>query len=314
LIPSAQYVHTVYYATKDPLQVIDSICSSNSNAQKVNIGTELVNMPDFLDAIYLKEDMSVVALGYLTNDATAPVYQEKLWSPLYVDHVDELLGSTLPGDWDKTVRGASEVLPIKNYLFRYDKGVFWLLPEGLRKSSLIRILLALIFGLDQKSLRKIKQLIRLLKGRQSAEKWRITQDVDVPVKTAKDIIKFVKEKGGVYPLWLCPAKHISGSHPQLFAIPEDSTIPYVLNIGIYGKLNSELQVTENTSQFNLELEQNLQKAGGVKALYAHIYYSKEQFWKIYDEAVYSLLRKKYFADVTFLDIYDKLKRSSVVKQ
>ena len=46
---------------------------------------------------------------------------------------------------------------------------------------------------------------------------------------------------------------------------------------------------------------------GRKVLYAHAYYSRDEFWKIYDHAWYNALRAKYFANPVFPDIYDKTK-------
>jgi hypothetical protein len=43
-----------------------------------------------------------------------------------------------------------------------------------------------------------------------------------------------------------------------------------------------------------------------KVLYAHIYYSRDDFWQIYDKAGYDTLRSKYGATTVFPDIYEKV--------
>ena len=46
---------------------------------------------------------------------------------------------------------------------------------------------------------------------------------------------------------------------------------------------------------------------GRKVLYAHAYYSPDEFWKIFDQQWYGKLRKKYFGESVFLDVYNKTK-------
>jgi len=58
-------------------------------------------------------------------------------------------------------------------------------------------------------------------------------------------------------------------------------------------------------KLNRDLEKKLTDLGGRKVLYAHSYYPRREFWKIYDEKWYKGLRKKYHAEAVFPDIYDK---------
>ena len=59
-------------------------------------------------------------------------------------------------------------------------------------------------------------------------------------------------------------------------------------------------------EINRALEHYVQQIGGRKVLYAHTYYSKEEFWQIYDGKQYQALRSKYKADRIFPDIYEKV--------
>ncbi len=58
-------------------------------------------------------------------------------------------------------------------------------------------------------------------------------------------------------------------------------------------------------KLNRDLEKELYKSKGRKVLYAHQYYTKEEFWKIYNKKWYESLRKKYFANEVFPDVYEK---------
>ena len=60
---------------------------------------------------------------------------------------------------------------------------------------------------------------------------------------------------------------------------------------------------------NRDVENKVRELGGRKVLYAHTYYPREEFWKIYDHIWYNALREKYFANSVFPDIYDKTRVS-----
>ncbi|MCJ1472524.1 hypothetical protein MMC13_001172 [Lambiella insularis] len=46
--------------------------------------------------------------------------------------------------------------------------------------------------------------------------------------------------------------------------------------------------------------------GGMKWLYAHAYYTEEEFWSMYDRKWYEALRVKWSA-TTLLSVYEKIK-------
>lgn len=56
---------------------------------------------------------------------------------------------------------------------------------------------------------------------------------------------------------------------------------------------------------NRDLEKQLAELGGWKVLYAHAYYTEEEFWALYDRAWYEGLRQKYRA-MTLPSVYGKV--------
>lgn len=76
-----------------------------------------------------------------------------------------------------------------------------------------------------------------------------------------------------------------------------------MNFGVWGPSST------NRRDFvvvNRRLEQKVQALGGKKLLYAHAYYSEEEFWSIYNREEYDALQEKYHS--TYLpSIYDKVK-------
>ena len=47
------------------------------------------------------------------------------------------------------------------------------------------------------------------------------------------------------------------------------------------------------------------ESGGIKSLYSDSYYTKEQFWQIYNKPVYDKLKKKYDAKGALKDLFAK---------
>lgn len=57
---------------------------------------------------------------------------------------------------------------------------------------------------------------------------------------------------------------------------------------------------------NRALEQEVARLGGKKCLYAHAYYTEDEFWAHYDRETYDALREKYGAGY-LPSVYDKVK-------
>ena len=77
----------------------------------------------------------------------------------------------------------------------------------------------------------------------------------------------------------------------------------LLDIGIWGQTDKYLQ---NRILMNRMYEEFSQKIGAKKMLYAHTYYTKYEFWHMYDRAWYDALRSTYHATNTFPDIWEKI--------
>ncbi|OIO49503.1 MAG: hypothetical protein AUJ36_02080 [Parcubacteria group bacterium CG1_02_41_26] len=77
-----------------------------------------------------------------------------------------------------------------------------------------------------------------------------------------------------------------------------------MNVGIYKKFGHNYL---HFLQANRDIEHKVRELRGRKVLYAHAYYTRDEFWEIYDHSWYNVLRDKYFANKVFPDIYDKVK-------
>lgn len=58
-------------------------------------------------------------------------------------------------------------------------------------------------------------------------------------------------------------------------------------------------------KLNCEIEAKIRELGGIKCLYAHVYYPEHEFWEIYDREWYDSLRAKYYAE-SLPSVYEKV--------
>lgn len=134
----------------------------------------------------------------------------------------------------------------------------------------------------------------------------IVQDLALPYSTAAQFVDYTNKAFGIYPLWLCPLRQsqLPTMHPHSHETETDGkTLKPMLNIGLWGYGPSR---HEDFLKANRDLEHKLRELGGMKWLYAHTYYTKEEFWEIYDREWYDALREKY--DATSLpSVYEKVK-------
>ncbi|SCO90324.1 uncharacterized protein FRV6_14452 [Fusarium oxysporum] len=76
------------------------------------------------------------------------------------------------------------------------------------------------------------------------------------------------------------------------------------------KGSSDTGTGDNMSQPMLNIEKKLMELGGRKWLYAHTYYTEEQFRELNDRCWYQELRKRYFATM-LPTVYDEVKKSGL---
>lgn len=88
-------------------------------------------------------------------------------------------------------------------------------------------------------------------------------------------------------------------HPHTKGELKDDSM---LNIGLWGFGPKQ---PDEYLRKNRELEKTLGDLGGMKWLYAHTYYGKDEFWSQFDRKWHDNLRTKYGAQ-TLPDVYEKV--------
>lgn len=282
LIPAKDFVHLKYHAVKDFDEAI------TLTEKKVG---EAVN---FIDAILFEKTRGAVMVGNFADKSDLPISTfRKASDEWFYIHADKI---------SKRHSFYEEIIPIRDYLFRYDRGAFWMGKYGF---SFLKIPFNRFTRFVFNPFCKTRELYQSLHAANLSQRYLI-QDIGLPKKSAVRFLEYLADVLHIYPIWFIPLKPATKEKLALNFIPTD----LVISVGIWGEIN------QNYSRFveiNRELEKTISDSGGRKWLYAHQYYSREEFWNIYDHAWYNALREKFFANSVFPDIYNKTKVSEKYK-
>jgi delta24-sterol reductase len=250
---------------------------------------------DYMDGIMYSMTSGVILIGRLTNNTIPGKVQrfDRAHDPWFYMRAEEVLKKMETGE---TVY--KESIPVQTYLFRYDRGVFW---SGLRAfkyfvtpfNRLTRYLLdPFMYS---------RTMVHAL-HRSGIASRTIIQDYGVPYDAAEEFVRWTDERTGIWPLWLCPVKS-APQNERSFSQGNNIKEEILLDVGIWdmGPADAHAFI-----KLNRDFEAKVTELGGMKCLYAHAYYTEEEFWDIYDEKKYKELRKKYHAE-SLPSVYDKVK-------
>ncbi|KAF1949952.1 FAD-binding domain-containing protein [Byssothecium circinans] len=257
---------------------------------------------DYVDGILFARDSGVVVTGRLTDkppSSILPLRQfSKPWNEWFWVHAKSLIA-----------KGATttELVPVEDYLFRYDRGAFWMGMYAF-KHFMVPFVRLTRFLLDYFMHTRI--MYHALHASGYTDRY-IIQDIAFPAANTEAFVQWVHEQLGVYPLWLCPLRkdgRSSMGHPRDYAGAVDGKTNGVyegdyINVGVWGPYpSSEAEFI----RMNRLLEEKVRDLGGLKWLYGRVFYTEDEWWTIYDKPRYEALREKYNA-TSLPTIWDKVK-------
>lgn len=152
---------------------------------------------------------------------------------------------------------------------------------------------------------KTERMYKALHHSGMAQKF-LVQDVAMPSEALPGFLDWTSDTFKIYPLWICP---LSPKTDAIFQTGKAVTEPddFVYNVGIWGlPAYSSKDWWARFVADNRLLEKKVGSLGGCKCLYAHMYYTEEEFWQLYDKPRYDLLRSKWHAE-NLPDVYSKVK-------
>lgn len=292
LIPLKQMVEVTYHPT---------FSFENATGKLQYQMTEDNN--DYVDGVLFSKGAGAVVTGRLvgTHESTQlPLRRfSRPWDEWFWIHAKSL---ALKGIVTK------ELVPIQDYLFRYDRGAFWMGMYAYKHfmvpfTWLTRVLLDYFMH--------TRIMYHALHASGYTDRY-IIQDIAFPAGNAAAFAEYVDEAFGMYPLWLCPLRkdgRSSMGHPKSFeGAVGGMEIGGVydgayINVGVWGPYPS------NETEYvraNREIESKMRELGGLKWLYSRVFYTEDEWWQVYDKQRYEALRKKFNA-TTLPTIWDKVK-------
>jgi len=229
---------------------------------------------DFMDGIIHARDCYVLSMGRFVDKA--PYTSRYDWVKVY---------------YQSTRKRSDDYLRTIDYFFRYDRGVTNVRP----KSLVARILFGKLMSSTQ-WLRLGNKLNFLL----SRDRPTVTVDVFVPYGKVPTFMDWYDKAVGHYPIWCVPYKRVN-DYPWIvdsyWSKLEDTLF---LDLAIYG-MRQPLG-----RNIHRELEYELMRVSGLKTLISHNYYTRDEFWSIYNQDNYQAVKHITDPDNQFRDVYEKM--------
>jgi delta24-sterol reductase len=276
LIPAKKYVVLEYFVVR-----------SFDEAQRTLGVHGRDKKNDFIDGIMFAKDHGVVIVGRLSNRVVQHVeHFRRARDEWYYLHVESSLAEH-PKGWRETV-------PLEEYLFRYDRGAFWV---GRFAFDMFKVPYTRLMRLVLNPILNTRKLYQALQESGQSQ-LHIVQDLVLPVKNFTTFCNFLDQELETYPLWLCPMRVDNQATFQLNNLQAVS----IINVGVWG---AGLSSYEIFVEKNRAIERRVLELGGKKWSYAYSFFTKKEFWSMYDQKAYTNLRKKYHSS-NLPTIHDKI--------
>lgn len=252
---------------------------------------------EYLEGIMFGLEKGLIIYGSLMDKPNPALRQTRYLrakDPWFYLRAKEILDSELDDFY--------EIVPIKDYFFRYDRGTFWAGYYAF-KYFITPFNYITRWALD--SLLRTKVAYHALHKSHMADQY-IVQDIGFPYATVGKFVEYVHNKFGFYPLWLCPLKmdkNMSLRPKNMAAFAPDARSPgMMLNIGLWGPGAKQYDrfIAENR-----DIERKTAELGGLKCFYAQAFYTPDEFWVLYDKQWYDDLRERFHA-TKLPSVYDKV--------
>ena len=259
--------------------------------------------PNYIEGlIFAKDDFRIIT-GTFTDQVKGIFYDQKSsaseWYHQYVYKNDAF-----------TMR-------IEDYLFRYDRGAFWMGTYALWTSLLARFLFEntlfdpLVKPFKEYPEGKYNQLkfppyvFRKLAGwsmdsydlykRLHAKKegWFkkhfVIQDFYIPEENVEKMVEYTLEQNKIFPLWICPCK---GTETEQILSPHQGEKLF-FDVGIYGWPYEAM----SGDMAAADLEKKTYELSGRKMFYSYNFLSTEEMERLYPLDRFNSIRSAYKAEV-----------------
>ncbi|KAK2020531.1 FAD binding domain-containing protein [Colletotrichum zoysiae] len=301
LVPAARYVEVGYHSYPTVPEAVAAVRRETGLARN-----------DYVEGFLFSRASAAVVTGHLTDDlpdGARPRTFGRAGDPWFYLHARKRVRNGTP---------TPDYVPLRDYLFRHDRGAFWTGELAFRYFGLVPFNRLTRRAAD--GLMRSRALYRAGLGGGGRMTFRyLVHDLALPYATVGDLVDYVADELDIWPLWLCPLRAYDVAaapatfHPycctsaeppsQSSSSPPPPPRPQpMLNVGVWGPGSSRI---DRFVRQNRDLEARLAELGGRKVLYSHAYYTEKEFWDVYDRASYAGLRERYGA-ASLPTVYDKV--------
>lgn len=199
-----------------------------------------------------------------------------------------------------------DYLTTRDYIWRWDTDWFWCSKNLYAQNPLIRRLLGR-GRLNSVTYTRVMRwnskwgVTRALNRMLGWHTESVIQDVDVPIANAPAFLEFFEREIGIRPIWICPVR-ARDRNVRFDLFPMDPDTTYV-NFGFWDVVKSRAVRPEG--YYNRKVERKVAELGGVKSLYSDAYYTREEFWRLFDRSAYERLKARYDPQGRLKDLYRK---------
>ena len=273
LIPAPKYVNVTHYQVSSFKEGVDLMKIYNDKQS------------DFIEWVMFDKSHGAIVIGTMSDKVEGAVRRfsrpHDQWYYLYIKGMAE------------SGKSITETVPIRDYLFRFNRGAFWAAELAFKQSGVpFNAFTRLILD----PLLRTRKLYQALQESAASQSY-ICQDLVLPEETVVPFLEYMDKEFNMYPIGGCPIMPEPRSPLQCNGIESK----LVFNIGVYGL---RVEPYKKFIEATRKIETITHELGGKKWLYAQNYYTEAEFWKIYDKKWYDSLRKKYKA-TTLPDIFTR---------
>jgi len=244
---------------------------------------------DFLDGVVFAKDEIYLTLGRFVERASST--SDYTFEKIYYRSIRER---------------KTDFLTVRDYLWRWDTDWFWCSRNVGAQHPLIRRLLGRE-RLNSITYQRIMRwnsrwgITRKLDRLRGFHSESVIQDVDIPLDRAAEFLDFMQREIGILPIWLCPIRAPAAAAPfALYPLRAGTTY---INFGFWDVVRD--REAHPPGYRNRLIERKVTELNGLKSLYSDSYYTKDEFWSVFDRAAYSALKARYDPAGALPDLYNK---------
>lgn len=280
LIPVKKYVkltHIRFNNAESYFFQLEKLCTEHRNNGAVA----------FIDGVVFSENEMYITLGEFVDQA--PFVSNYKYMNIYYQSI---------------CKKHADYLTTEDYIWRWDTDWFWCSKNFYMQNYFLRLLFGK-FMLKSTVYWRIKNFFNTNKfasniaDRVLGKVESVVQDVEIPMQNAAHFLQFFLREIGIKPIWICPTKSYAAT--SLYPFYKMNADVFYVNFGFWDML----PMNKEDGYYNRLIENKVAELSGNKSLYSRVYYTEDEFWKIYDRELYDRLKNKYDPQQQLNNLYQK---------